>query len=557
MADEPTRLRAVDLYSGVGGWSLGLKLAGVEVVASYDIWKPANETNTRNNGHAALTQNLRHLDLAHLPKNIDIVVGSPPCTQFSYANRGGGGDIEDGLKDIKVFLQVVDHLRPKAWAMENVPRVAAILDRELRMGGRLAAFAHLGLSHRTINMEDFGLPQRRKRCIAGNLDFDLLLAYSHGLRRPTLGDVITSLKEDVVTDPLYGIKLKSRDLIDHVIEDGLNGEEMRINRANKVEHPIYNRMPFPDCLDRSVRTITATCTRVSRESIVVRDSTKTDTHRRLTIRERATLQGFPITFQFFGRNYSQKLKMIGNAVPPLFSYYTACALSGLPPEAVSPPSERPLLLNLGAAVPMETPPARTGAVYPSRRTFRFAIPALRLSSGVRFDLTNVSQSDDVSWRVDFVFGTSKSIHKLEPGFELLRHVRPLLNGLPLVRAEVQHVGEMAAQFDLANMQRVWCHNGTGTHHPFQLLDALNAAGDRMRLLLSEHQRVAQAIVVDAVKFQHKDKVIELKGVDRLRRNSTVVAAGLLVGSAANASFLKPVSGSQGASAGAGKISYGF
>src|SRR3546814_10840551 len=59
------------------------------------------------------------------------------------------------------------------------------------------------------------------------------------------------------------------DLIDHVEEDVLNSEEARINRSNKVTHTVYNAMPFPDPLDRTVRTITATCTRVSRESIVI------------------------------------------------------------------------------------------------------------------------------------------------------------------------------------------------------------------------------------------------------------------------------------------------
>jgi DNA (cytosine-5)-methyltransferase 1 len=44
MAKKATTVRAIDLYSGVGGWSLGLRLAGVEVVASYELWGPANES---------------------------------------------------------------------------------------------------------------------------------------------------------------------------------------------------------------------------------------------------------------------------------------------------------------------------------------------------------------------------------------------------------------------------------------------------------------------------------------------------------------------------------
>ncbi|TGT56617.1 DNA methyltransferase [Mesorhizobium sp. M00.F.Ca.ET.170.01.1.1] len=530
------KLRAVDLYSGVGGWSLGLRMAGVDVVASYDRWRRANETNEINNGHPAITLDLRSLDLEMLPRDIDIVVGSPPCTQFSYANRGGGGDIGDGLEDIKVFLRVVQHLRPKAWAMENVPRVASILDHELKAGGRLAEFAHLEMSYRVINMEDFGLPQRRRRCIAGNFDFDLLAAYCSEVKRPTLGDVIAALGADHVVDPLYGIELSSNELVDHVPEDGLSPEEMRINRANKAEHPVYNRMPFPDPLSRSVRTITATCTRVSRESIIIKEPKGPEIYRRLTIRERACLQGFPIDFQFFGGSYAQKLTMIGNAVPPLFSYYVACALNRVPKAKASRISSRQTPVNSRGSKPMDTPPARSGATYPPTRTFRFAIPSLRLSSGVRFDLTNVSSSDEhLSWRVNFVFGTSKSIHKLDPGGALLTHIAPLLRGMPMLTENMRHLQEVFESFDVTNMQRVWCHQAEG-EHPFQVLDVLDAAGTHVRDVLAGNLGTAQAIVASAVGLQHKDKVIELKGVERLRRNASVVAAGLLVGSIANISL---------------------
>src|SRR5262245_36136777 len=112
------RLRAIDLYSGIGGWSLGLKMAGVDVVASYEWWDQANRTNEINNGHVTNTLDIRSVKLDALPKKIDVVVGSPPCTEFSFANRGGKGDIEDGLRDLRKFLEIVDFVRPTYWAME-------------------------------------------------------------------------------------------------------------------------------------------------------------------------------------------------------------------------------------------------------------------------------------------------------------------------------------------------------------------------------------------------------------------------------------------------------
>jgi DNA (cytosine-5)-methyltransferase 1 len=508
-------------------------MADIDVVASYDIWRPANETNAKNNGHPTITVDLRKLDLDLLPTDIDVIVGSPPCTQFSFANRGGNGDLGEGMADLEIFLCVIDRLRPRVWAMENVPRMSTILDRELTPGGRLEKFSHLKIEHRIINMEDFGLPQRRKRCIAGNLDFDLLTSYTASCQRRTLGQIVSAMSNHVVEDPIFGMKFASSSLIDHVTEDGLSDEEIRINRANKIHHPIYNKMPFPDPLDRSVRTITATCTRVSRESIVVRDPAIPDTLRRLTIRERASLQGFPIDFQFFGGSYRQKIQMIGNAVPPLFSYYVANALKEVPLDQLSEPDIAKAPINRSASVPKRTAPAGVGAVFPRRRRFRFAIPSLRLSSGVRFELTNAFEGDIPKWKVDFVFGTSKSIHTLALGHDLLGHLRPLCRQLAAVRIALQSLEDLVSDLDVEDLQGTWSRAGKGTDHPFKLLDALDSSGRHLRSVLVEHETAAQTMVVNAVAREHKNSVIELKGVDRLRRNAPVIAAGLLIGSAVN------------------------
>jgi hypothetical protein len=64
------KLRAIDLYSGVGGWFLGLRLAGIDVVGSYDLSGPANETNFKNNRHQAQSVHIRRLSFEDLPGDI-------------------------------------------------------------------------------------------------------------------------------------------------------------------------------------------------------------------------------------------------------------------------------------------------------------------------------------------------------------------------------------------------------------------------------------------------------------------------------------------------------
>lgn len=521
-------LRAIDLYSGVGGWSLGLKMSGIKVIASYERSALANLTNRKNNGHRTHTVDLRKFDLASLPEDVDIVVGSPPCTEFSFANRGGNGDVSDGLKDVVMFFDIVDHLKPRFWAMENVPRVSQIIQQELGPRGKLRRFSKLAMSIETFNMEEFGLPQRRKRCIVGNFDFDLLRSYSAALRSPTLGDVITALDQQRVKDSLFGRAMQKNELTEHHIEEPLTEEEVRINRASKVLHPVYNAMPFPDRFDRSSRTITATCTRVGRESIVIRNGT--GEHRRLTLRERASLQGFPITFEFFGERYSQKLRMIGNAMPPAFSFYIGAAIRGEERAPCiekafgthKPPQEKPVL----------TLPDRPTRRYRWNRTFRFAIPELRLKSGVRFELVNSVDHRAVAWVVCFYFGTSKSIHEFQLDDTLLRK---LLRRLPrrsadALNSELSTMRDFLKRADPVQLQRVWTHTGPGSIRPFELLDYLDTTAAIVKARLASKPKLAEEIVSEVIKAAGG----KMKGTDKLLKNAITILAGLIVGSSANA-----------------------
>lgn len=528
-------LRAIDLYSGVGGWSLGLKLAGIDVVASFERWGVANETNFKNNRHQTHTVDIRRLGLDELPTNIDIVVGSPPCTQFSFSNRGGNGNLEDGLQDIITFLSIVDAVRPCYWVMENVPRVAGIISEELKPGGRLHRFIHLGTKVHIVNMEDFGLPQRRKRCIAGNFDFDLLSNYRENLEKRTLGQVVQALSLSPVLDPLYGIKLSDDELIDHVVEPPLNYEEVRINRANKMMHTVYNAMPFPDKLDRSVRTITATCTRVSRESIIISDPSISKNYRRLTVRERASLQGFPITFQFYGETYSQKLRMIGNAVPPSFSYLVGHALQGTSAELLPSLDSHNTGLTSPTMPPQRTRPEQPGSKFPLTRKFKFAVPSLQLKSGVRFELKNEFTEHQIVWRVDFFFGTSKEINSLN----LTSELKNLLISSPGIENSIEISNLLSAltswieDADITNMQRVWSHRGLGGTTPFMLLDRIDLAGEQLIEILARNGDVAHRLIECALSSRNSPHLNKPAGVSKLMRNSALIASGLLISTFVN------------------------
>lgn len=463
-------MKAIDLYAGVGGWAVGFELAGLEISDSYEWWKPAADTHENNSPSPVHLVDIRKLKLDEIPTAVDIVIGSPPCTQFSYSNRGGSGDIADGLIDIAKFLDVVSYLKPRFWAFENVPRVKKVLDAELTVDGQLSKYRDIfeDANYEVFDMAEYGVPQRRKRCIAGNFDFELLRSYSKVSASPTLGDVVRSLAKG--KDPIFSSASFLSSITDNEPESPLNWEEERFNREMKEAHPIYNGMPFPDPMERTSRTVTATCTRVSRESLIVQDC-KAGTFRRLSVRERASLQSFPVSFQFLGKSHSEKLKMIGNAIPPVFTYLVAEAMKGTSPNELNLPADLKPNKCCVTKKTIKTYPDRAGRTYPATRRFRFSIPNLRFKSGTRFELANVDGVD--RWRMSFYFGDSKRVNRKdfsEEDFAKINVENEILLADYLLRIKRETLKKVAG-VSQGDLQKSWSHKGDGIH-PFVLVDRI-------------------------------------------------------------------------------------
>lgn len=542
VAPERVSVRAIDLYAGIGGWSLGLRLAGVEVVDSYEWWQPAVDTHNGNHGGDLVPTNVRTLKMEDLPTDIDLVVGSPPCTEFSYANRGGSGDLAEGLIDLVRFLEVVDHLRPTWWAMENVPRVAEFMRAGFANPEHaLYRFRHLDPLIEVVDFSDYGAAQARRRCIVSNIPLALIDAYRPKLPRRTLGDVVAALNsdDDEIVDPIWGGTLPSRVLTEMETETPLAGEELRMNRDAKVHHAVYNNMAFPDRLDEPSRTVTATCTRVSRESIVIEDPVRAGQFRRLTIRERASLQGFPINYQFHGRSFAEKAKMIGNAIPPTFTYLLASAAVGVSPEAFSG-FAREGALPMPTSLPKVTPPETAGRTYPEGRSFRAAIPGLRFKSGMRFELSNGNARIRPDWRVRFFFGPSKDVREIELDGESYRELAGTLMGRPEfadVWAAIDRADARLADAHGPGLQAAWSHRGEG-HDPYDVVDTLaGLAAEVLKAIGAwagdpSNAALAETFVLEAAASGEPLKT--LPGRAKLARNANAILAGIIVGDWFNA-----------------------
>lgn len=167
------RYSAIDLFSGCGGLSRGLKDAGYQVLAAVEVDQKACETYRANHREVELlVEDIRKVSAAKLMRSsglkkgeLDLLAGCPPCQGFSTLRaRNGQSAADDPRNDlIDEFARLAIALRPKMIMMENVPALARY-DKFIQFVDRLSANGYRVIS-KVLDVSDFGVPQRRKRLI--------------------------------------------------------------------------------------------------------------------------------------------------------------------------------------------------------------------------------------------------------------------------------------------------------------------------------------------------------------------------------------------------------
>ena len=119
------KMQTVDLFCGCGGFSQGLTDSGYDVRMGIDYDDTILETYRNNFSHKAINHDLHdwkgavNLIKQYVP-GCNVIVGSPPCTEFSRA----GNQIEDKIATLTVsFANIVISILPDFFIMENVPDV--------------------------------------------------------------------------------------------------------------------------------------------------------------------------------------------------------------------------------------------------------------------------------------------------------------------------------------------------------------------------------------------------------------------------------------------------
>ncbi len=197
-------MRAADLFSGCGGMSAGFQAADYEVVMAAEKWDAARDVYNENFDHEASAVDLSDLIEATYRVNReqpDIIIGGPPCQDFSAA----GQRRETGRADLTVvFAEIVRAVRPQWFVMENVPSVAA--SAAYGHARPTLASAGYGMTEVVLDASQYGVPQIRKRffCVGclGEPD-GFLSAHLEDIRRENQMSVRDYLGDELGIDVYY------------------------------------------------------------------------------------------------------------------------------------------------------------------------------------------------------------------------------------------------------------------------------------------------------------------------------------------------------------------
>jgi len=318
MKDKPT---VIDLFCGAGGLSKGFEMAGFKILVGLDNDKWSIETFQKNHKDVKIIdEDIKKVsgeDIEKLigTKNVDVVIGGPPCQGFSIAGRR---DPKDPINSLFVeFIRIVNHFKPEWVVMENVlgirsmktakgELVVDIIKKEFRKIGYDAIW-------KTLNAADYGVPQKRRRVF--------FIARRNGKKFSFPSETHSKTPQKRIDGSLIKKWVPVKDVLlkeSEVEKKYFHTPKMIEGFKRRKQKNIENKKGFGWQilrLDEPSFTISARYWKDGSDALVMYSPTKI---RMLTERECARIQGFPDDFEFAGPK-REVYKQIGNAVPPLLA----------------------------------------------------------------------------------------------------------------------------------------------------------------------------------------------------------------------------------------------
>jgi DNA (cytosine-5)-methyltransferase 1 len=330
------RLYAISLFSGAGGFDLGIEAAGFTTKLCTDIDYYSCQTLERNRDELKGRKGINFLSEAKVVQRnikeyptseiladaglkkgeVALVYGGAPCQSFSiFGHRKGIDDPRGTL--LWDYLRVIREIKPTSFIFENVAGLLTIddgkvfhtfLDSLSKDENRKNIY---NITHYLLDVASFGVPQYRSRVIIFGSKKKQISApkKTHAissndknlLPAKTVGDALDGLHEpSQMSLPNHIGRLHGKDIIERYtqLKFGERDPKTRINRLNP-DKPSFTIVVGSD-----------------------KGGGKGHVHpyipREVTPRESARLQSFPDYWAFTGTS-RHPIRQVGNAVPPIFA----------------------------------------------------------------------------------------------------------------------------------------------------------------------------------------------------------------------------------------------
>jgi DNA (cytosine-5)-methyltransferase 1 len=408
------KLNYIDLFAGAGGLSEGFINAGFNPIAHVEMNKDAADTlKTRAAYHWLKSKNKEYIYNDYLidekknkevlwnsvpkniinsvinkeissktlpeifelinnkliNKNVDIIIGGPPCQAYSIAGRARKDMGEDPRNHLyKHYVKFLEKYNPKMFVFENVPGILSAKNGEylekIFKAVRNAGYEVAIPNKKHLNAKDFGVLQDRKRVIIIGWRKELNLKYPEFKTKENSFQVAKDLFSDLkklksgegtlnaveyvkpTTDYLKlskirnGLEFVTQHITRPINDNDLEIYKIAIEKWNNGKRLNYAELPKRLIKHSNIETFANRFQVVNGlgKSHTVVAHIAMDGHyyihpdknqnRSISLREAARIQSFPDNF-FFEGSRTAAFKQVGNAVPPLMAQHIAKSIKKL------------------------------------------------------------------------------------------------------------------------------------------------------------------------------------------------------------------------------------
>jgi DNA (cytosine-5)-methyltransferase 1 len=295
----------LEICAGAGGQALGLHKAGFKNVGSSEIDANACATLRLNHPEWNVIQgDVRELN-GRAFSGVDLLAGGVPCPPFSTAGKQLGSSDERDL--FPEALRLAKEIKPRVVMLENVAGFASEKFSAYRrhIFAQLTDMGYVPAS-RLINASELGVPQLRPRFIIVALREDDYLHFSLSFKPQTARTV-------------------GQTLVDLMGSNGWSGAMKWAERANAIAPTLVGGSKKHGGPDLGPTRAKRQWANLSVDGMgIANEAPSTDfpelENPRLTVRMAARIQGFPDSWQFYGKK-TAAYRQVGNAFPPPVSEF--------------------------------------------------------------------------------------------------------------------------------------------------------------------------------------------------------------------------------------------